>query len=166
MAPKKHPPRRTQGVNPYLVDMTEIPQTPAITAVHEIAKLAFQVSQLHESLGELVIDGTELGLAEGQMQSHVIRAQGRPFSWRSQLTRILERDRGYDSSQPWRERTKDIRPEEIPSYLSPESVAAIREGVQALARVIADVEEARKREYPAVHARAKAAIEGVSAKAS
>lgn len=166
MAPKKHPPRRTQGVNPHVVDMTEVPQTPAITALHEFAKLAYEVNRLHESLGELIIDATELGLAEGQMQSHVIRTQGRPFTWRSQLTRILERDRGYDSSKPWRERTKDINPEEVPSYLSPESAATIRESINALARVIAEVEETRKREYPAVHSRAKAAIQGASAEAS
>lgn len=167
MAAVKRTPRNTQDVDPFNVDLSDIPQTPVITSLHDLAKLRHQIEQIHELLDAIVLDATELALAEGQTQTSILLAKGKPFTWRSQLNKILRRDRDIDAAaQEWRERARDIKPQRTPSYLRPETIDTIRRKIALLHKAVSKIEEARDLEYPEVHARAKAAIEGVPAKAS
>jgi hypothetical protein len=153
--------RRENDPDPFNVDMTEVPMTPAMETLHQVAILRAHANAIHQFLDECVLDGTELTLAEGQTQTFVLRAQGRPFSWRSQLAKILLRRRGISvASQNWRTRTKDLEPERVPSYMNHVTLSALRRHIEPLARAVEAASELRRNQYPAVHERAKAAIEG------
>ncbi|QDN94910.1 hypothetical protein FNV58_00860 (plasmid) [Streptomyces sp. RLB1-9] len=161
--------RRTSDPDPFNVDMTEVPMTPAMIALHEVGKLRARILEVDHYLEELVLDGTELTLAEGQTATHTMRAQGRGFKWRMQLNRLLKGKRGIDPAKlNWRHRTRDLEPEEVPAYMSEEVLAAMRDLVEPLYAMIQDPSEQREELYPAIHERTKPAIEGhtIQAKAS
>lgn len=170
-ATSKTPPqgiRRAGDPDPFNVDMTEVPMTPAMTALHEAGKLRAMILQIDKWLEDLVLDGTELTLAEGQTATHALRAQGRDFDkWRTQLLRLLKGRRDIDTSKlNWRARTRDLRPEQVPTYMSPEVLQAMRDLIEPLHEVIQDPARQREDLYPAMHDRTKAAIEGHAASKS
>jgi hypothetical protein len=137
--------------------------TPAMEALREIAQLDAIVTEAKNVLEELLTDGSQLTLAEGQIMSHVMDVQGRPFTWRTQLTKLLRNRRGINAAaQPWRTRARGITPEDVPDYLSPQSLAALRKHADALAKAVKTVQRSRKRQYPALQERTKALIEGTT----
>jgi hypothetical protein len=141
--------------------MTEVPMTPAMTALHDLGKLRALIIKIDRILEEFVLDGTELTLAEGQTATHTMRAQGRGFKWRMQLNRLLKGKRGIDPAKlNWRHRTKDLEPEEVPSYMSPEVLEAMRNLIEPLWEMLQEPAQQREEQYPAIHARTKPRIEG------
>jgi hypothetical protein len=161
--------RRTSDPDPFNVDMTEVPMTPAMTALHELGKLRAHVLLADHILEEMVLDGTEITLAEGQTATHAMRAQGRGFGWRAQLSRLFKGRRGIDPSKlNWRTRTRDLEPEEVPDYMAPEVLEALRTLAEPLSELLQKASAQRDKQYPAIHERTKPAIEGhtVKSKAS
>ncbi|MEU9405678.1 hypothetical protein AB0E08_08225 [Streptomyces sp. NPDC048281] len=162
-AASKTPPqggRRTSDPDPFNVDMIEVPMTPAMTSLHEVSKLRALILMADRYLEDLVLDGSELTLAEGQTATHTMRAQGRSFKWRMQFNRLLKK-RGIDPAKlNWRSRTRDLEPEEVPAYMSPEVLAAMRSLIEPLAEVIRKSSRERDGQYPAIHERTKPRIEG------
>jgi hypothetical protein len=153
--------RRTSDPDPFNVDMTEVPMTPAMTALHELGKLRAHIIQIDRVLEEFILDGTELTLAEGQTATHTMRAQGRGFKWRMQLSRLLKGRRGIDPAKlNWRTRTRDLEPEQVPTYMQPEVLEAMRALVEPLVEVLQEPSQQREDQYPAIHERTKPAIEG------
>jgi hypothetical protein len=172
-AASKTPPqggRRTSDPDPFNVDMTEVPMTPAMIALHEVGKLRARLLQVDRFLEDLVLDGSELTLAEGQTATHTMRAQGRGFDkWRAQFNRILKSRRDIDLAKlNWRSRTRDLEPEDVPAYMSPEVLQGMRDLVEPLYAMIQAPAEQREELYQAIHKRTKPAIEGhtIQAKAS
>ena len=158
--------RRTSDPNPFDVDMTEVPMTPAMTALHELGKLRARILHADHILEEMVLDGTDIALAEGQTATHTMRAQGRGFDrWRAQFNRLLKSRRGIDLARlNWRTRTKDLEPEEVPGYMSPELLADLRAHIEPLAELLQKAAQQRDEQYPAIHERTKPAIEGHNTK--
>lgn len=154
--------RRTGDPDPFNVDMTEVPMTPAMTALHEAGKLRAWILMVDKVLEDIVLDGTELTLAEGQTATHVMRAQGRDFDkWRTQFNRLLKGRRDVDPALlNWRHRTRELEPEPVPSYMAPEVLAAMRQLIEPLVAMLPEPAQQREEQYPALHKRTKAAIEG------
>jgi hypothetical protein len=151
--------------DPFSVDMSEIPMTPAMVALHEAAKLRYLVRKAEQLLDDMVIDGSQLTVAEGQLMQFIMRAQGRPFTWRSQLKKLFERRRGINlSARTWRQRAAGTiglgESEEVPGYMNTETLAALREHIEPLAELVENAEALRKEQFPALQRRTKAAIEG------
>ncbi|MGA5598476.1 hypothetical protein ACPCSE_30000 [Streptomyces cellulosae] len=160
-ASTQRPKHQVQDANPYAVDMTEIPHTPTIVALHDLAKIDYALGQARERLAELMLDASALGLAEGHAQRDVLRAQGRPFSWRAQLSKLLKR-RGIDvARQVWRARTKTFTPQQPPAYLAADLIADLTDKTGALTDAIGQITHQRDEQYPQLHEQAKAAIEGL-----
>ena len=166
MAPvKQSRPRRTQDVNPYLVDTAELPSTPAMETLHELAKLAHGLDEAKTLLDELVLDATVLGLAEGQTQGSVMLAQGRDFSWRAQLSKLILRERGINIAAQGHYRQRiagSAAPGPVPAYLNEKSIEALAEHIHALKTAVAEASKARKKQAPGLFRRAKDSIEGSS----
>lgn len=163
MAAAKRPARQTQDANPYLVDTTEIPMTPVMDSLHELAKLAYDLEAAKDVIDDLILDATLIGLAEGQTQRSVMLAQGREFSWRSQLAKLVLRRRQINISAQghYRERVKDTpTPEDVPGYFNAQRISALTEHVAQLKAAVEDIARTRKRQAPAVLRHAKASIEG------
>jgi hypothetical protein len=159
--------------NPFDVDLSEVPMTPAMVALHEVAKLRYLAAQAEAFLDDLVIDGSQLTLAEGQLMQNVMLAQGRPFTWRAQLKKIFERRRGIDLAvRDWRQRAAGSiglgEHQKPPAYLSDETLQGLRKCIEPLTEAVAVVKEQRKKQFPALNRRTKAVIESpaVEAKAS
>lgn len=170
MAAVKRDARQAQDANPHLVDTTEIPVTPVMEGINELAKLAYDLDAIKEVIGDLLIDASVIGLAQGHNQRSVMLAQGRDFSWRAQLKKLILRERGIDITAQghYRERAKSaLNTQRIPGYLDIQHVEPLIEQILAIKTRTDEIAELRKSQAPAALREAKAAIEGSrTAKAS
>jgi hypothetical protein len=163
------PARREQdATDPYNADLGEILMSPVMTALLEIAKVRRDLAGILDALdANALVDLSLLGLAEGQSTAHVITAQGRPYSWRTQLFRILKRDRNIDPSmRGWRNRTRDMPEEKLPAYLSDKRLAELRSLVDALTAQIDTMHALRAKDYPATDDRLRPILGEAAAEAS
>jgi hypothetical protein len=164
-ATRKTPPhsrRDTTGPDPFNVDLTDAPMTQAMTALHRAACLRAYAQEIEAFCEEIILDGSELVLAEGQTLTHAMLAQGRDFGWRAQFKRLMLGKRGIDISKwNWRYRTgKDPEPETVPAYMDAKNLDALEKGLTSVIRKINAAREQRDQLYPALHERTKPAIEG------
>jgi hypothetical protein len=163
-------PSQELEADPFNVDMSEVPMTPAMTSLHDAAKLRQLLRIAEQFLDNCVVDGSQLTLAEGQTMYFTMRAQGRPDTWRSQLTKLLLKRRGINlSARNWRSRTnRELNPEKVPSYMNAEMFDKLRAHIEPLAQLIEGAEDLRRKQFPALQKRTKAAIEAplITAKAS
>ncbi|PPS89545.1 hypothetical protein [Streptomyces sp. MH60] len=137
--------------------------TPAMGALGQLAEIQNALKAIGEQITELTLDGSELALTERQATADVLRAQGRPMTYRSTLYLYLKERRGITvAAKGKRQRSiGDIVPQEVPKYLSPESLQAIRASLSATSWTISKLTEQREEEYPDLHARACSEIMGV-----
>lgn len=162
MAALERRPSRSQSIDPSLVETAGISMTPALQAVHSLAKLAYDLEKARDVLDELLLDATELSLAEGHLQRTIVHLQGQnSATWRTHFAKVLLRERGIGLRKGRREQpdSADLAPEDLPAYLDASVTESLATTVKALIEKINKVEQDREKLYPDLHTRAEAAIQ-------
>lgn len=140
-------------------DLTDVPMTPMMKAMKRVGFASADLKAATEILDSLVLDASEGAWAEGQLMTHLLRAQGRRVSDRTAFAARLK-NRGIDTGESWRNRTSGpIDEQPVPGYLDDPELAEVALLASALLEKLGDIEDKRARQYPALHRRALGTIE-------
>lgn len=127
--------------------------TDAMTAMRVIASARNDLDEVVAALEILMLDACEITWSERQQMTHILVAQGRPFSHRAALSaklnrRGIETGRGGYSTRP---RTEQVRSEPVAPYLMDAELDEIQREAAALRLRIQRHLAVREEQYPQQH---------------